>query len=95
VLWAERAARGAIALGLAMAALGLWRAYRGARCPLPVRVLAGGVAVALILWPLWAASRDYLFLFSILPGVWPVLAAASALAGLGLAALAVAPEHRR
>jgi CubicO group peptidase (beta-lactamase class C family) len=95
VLWAERAARGAIALGLAMAALGLWRAYRGARRPLPVRVLAGGVAVALILWPLWAASRDYLFLFSILPGVWPVLAAASALAGLGLAALAVAPEHRR
>jgi len=94
VLRAERAARGAIALGLAVAALGLWRAYRDAWCPLPLRVLAGGIALVLILWPLWAATRDYLFLFSILPGHWPWLAAASVLAGLGLAALAIAPRRR-
>ena len=94
VLWAEGAARLAIALGFAVAALGFWRAYRGARRPLAMRALAGGIAAALILWPLWAVSRDYLFLFSILPGLWPFLAAVSALAGLGLAALAVAPERR-
>ena len=94
VLRAERAARGAVALGLAVAALGLWRAYRDAWHPLPLRVLAGGIALVLILWPLWAATRDYLFLFSILPGLWPWLAAASVLAGLGLAALAIAPRRR-
>jgi len=77
-----------------VAALVLWRAYRDAWCPLPLRVLAGGIALVLILWPLWAATRDYLFLFSILPGHWPWLAAASVLAGLGLAALAIAPRRR-
>lgn len=95
VLWAERAARGAIALGLGVAALGLWRGVRGRRRPLPLRALAGGIALALILWPLWAALQDYLFLFSILPGLWPWLAAASVLAGFGLAALTFAPRRKR
>ncbi|WP_170125371.1 serine hydrolase domain-containing protein [Jannaschia seohaensis] len=92
VLWAERAAQGAIALGLAVAALGLWRAYRGnRRRALLLRMLSGGVALPLVLWPLWALWQDYLFLFSILPGLWPWLGAASALAGTGLAAMALGP----
>jgi len=92
VLWAERAARVAIALGLVVAVFGLWNAYRGARRRPLIRGVAGGVGAALILWPLWAASQDYLFVFSILPGLWPWLGAASAGAGAGLAAMALGPE---
>lgn len=95
VLWAERAARIAIALGLVVAAFGLWRARPGARRSGLVRVGAGGIGVALVLWPLWAAVQDYLFLFSILPGLWPWLGLASSLAGAGLAAMALAPERRQ
>jgi len=95
VLCAEAAARIAIALGVGLGMLGFWAAYRRRHRTGPARCVAGAVAAALALWPLWAVTRDYLFLFSILPGLWPVLAAASVFAGLGLAALAVATERRR
>jgi hypothetical protein len=95
VLLAERAARIGIALGLLVGALGIWIASRPGRRPRFARLTAGGVGAALILWPLWAAAQDYLFLFSILPGLWPWLGAASGLAGLGLSALALTPERRR
>jgi CubicO group peptidase (beta-lactamase class C family) len=95
VLWAERAARIGIVLGPLVGAFGIWVASRPGRRPRFTRVTAGGVAATLILWPLWAASQDYLFLFSILPGFWHWLGAASGLAGLGLAALTLAPERRR
>lgn len=95
VLWAETAARGAIALGLASAVLSLWVALLGGTRPTVLRACAGGIGAALILWPLWAASQDYLFVFSILPGLWPWLGAASGLAGLGLVMLAILPERQR
>jgi len=95
VLWAEAAARIGIAVGVGLGFLGLWCAYRGWHGSSLVRRVTGTVAAALVLWPLWAVTRDYLFLFSILPGLWPFIAAASVLAGLGLAAAAVAPEPRR
>lgn len=49
--------------------------------------------MALIIWPIWAALQPYLFLFSILPGIWPWLGASSGVAGLSLAVLAVMPER--
>ena len=93
VLWAEKAARVGIALGLVVAALGLGIALRGRRRGPYTRIAAGGIAAALILWPLWAAAQDYLFLFPILPGLWPWLGVASGLAGLGLAAVALGPRR--
>ena len=95
VLLAEQAARGAIALALASTVLSLWVALRGAARPRFVRACAAGIGAALILWPFWAAAQDYLFLFSILPDLWPWLGAASALAGLGLVTLAILPERQR
>ena len=95
VLLAERAARIGIALGLLVGALGIWMTSRPGRRLRFARLTAGGVGAALILWPLWAAAQDYLFLFSILPGLWPWLGAASGLAGFGLSALALAPERQR
>lgn len=95
VLWAETAARTAIALALIAATLALWVAFRGRPRQRIVRVSAGGIAVALIVWPVWAATQDYLFLFSILPGIWPWLGAASAFAVLGLASIAMMPEQEQ
>lgn len=95
VLWAERLARLGIALGLLVATFGAWMARRPRRRPEVARIAAAGIGAAMILWPLWAAAQDYLFLFSILPGLWPWLGAASGLAGLGLAAMALAPERQR
>lgn len=95
VLWAKAAARIGIAVGFGLGALGLWSAYRGRHRSSLVRLGMTVVAAALVLWPLWAVTRDYLFLFSILPGLWPVLAAASVFAGLGFAASSVAAERRR
>ncbi len=95
VLLAEKAARIGIAVGLVVGALAIWMASRPGRRPRVARLTAGGVGAGLILWPLWAAAQDYLFLFSILPGLWPWLGAASGIAGLGLSALALAPERRR
>lgn len=95
ILLAERAARNAIALAFATAGLAFWRAFRGRRPAPALRLAAGGVAAGMILWPAWAANRDYLFLFSILPGLWPWLAAGSVVAGAGLLALAFAPGPRR
>ncbi len=95
VLWAERLARLGIGLGLLVGALSAWMARRPGRRAGFARVAAGGIGAAMILWPLWAAAQDYLFLFSILPGLWPWLGAASGLAGLGLAAMALAPKRRR
>ena len=91
VLKAEWAARATIVLLLAVAVL----CVRGAARPRPrlVRV-GGGLAAALLIgWPLWAAAQDYLFLFSILPGLWPWLGAASALTGLAATAVAFAPDR--
>jgi CubicO group peptidase (beta-lactamase class C family) len=95
VLWAERAARVGIAIGLLVAALGFRVALRGGRRPLVARITAAAIGTALMLWPLWAAAQAYLFLFSILPGLWPWLGAASGLAGLGLAAVALGPRRSR
>jgi CubicO group peptidase (beta-lactamase class C family) len=94
VLWAERMARLGIALGLLVGAFGIWMASRPGRRARFARISAAGIAAAMILWPRWAAAQDYLFLFSILPGLWPWLGAASVLAGLGLAAMALAPGNR-
>lgn len=94
VLWAEAAARIGIALALVTAALGVWMASRSGRLPRVARVTAAGIAAGLILWPLWATAQDYLFLFSILPGLWLGLGIASGLAGLGLALLAVTADRR-
>ena len=95
VLWAETAARFAIAgLGI-VAVLALWLAVRRARRNRAARGIGGAVSATLMIWPLWAAGQDYLFLFSILPGLWPWLATASGIAGLCLAALAVGQGRRR
>lgn len=94
VLLAERVAHFAIGLALAVALLALRLAYARQRS-LAFRITAGIAATTLIGWPLWAAAQTYLFLFSILPGLWPWLGGASALAGLGLASLALMPERDR
>ncbi len=94
VLWAETAARIAIALALVVAFFAARVAYARRR-PHTLRIAAGIVATVLIGWPLWAAAQNYLFLFSILPGLWPWLGAASGVAGLGLASLALMPERGR
>ncbi|QKV17522.1 serine hydrolase domain-containing protein [Oricola thermophila] len=94
VLLAETAARFAIAalvLGGIAAAWAAWRRPAGRMS----RIAAGVFALPLVCLPAWAATRDYLFLFSILPGLWPWLAAASCVAGAGLAAIAAAPEPRK
>jgi len=94
VLVAEAVARVGIVLGPIIGALGVWMAFRPGRRPRIARVTAGGIAAALILWPLWAAVQDYLFLFSILPGLWRWLGIASGLAGFGLVLTAVTAERR-
>lgn len=94
VLWAETAARAAIAGLLAGAVLAAWRALRRRpRAAIP-RAGAGLGAALLVGWPLWAAGQEYLFLFSILPGLWAWLAVASGMAGLGLAMIALLPPRR-
>lgn len=95
ILWAETATRVTIAVLGSLGALALWFAILGARRTPAVRGVAGVMSVALAIWPLWAVSQDYLFLFSILPGLWPWLAASSGIAGVGLAALALGPAPRR
>lgn len=95
VLQAGTAARMAIALSVAGAALALWVAVQGRPRRRVARIGAGGVALALIAWPFWAVAQDYLFLYSILPGLWTWLAAASGLTGLSLAAVALLPERMR
>ncbi len=94
VLWAGTAARFAIVTLVAAAAVFLWVSSRGRPRAGIIRIGAGGIAAALLLWPIWAAAQQYLFMFSILPGVWPWLGAASSLAGLSLAAIALVPERR-
>jgi CubicO group peptidase (beta-lactamase class C family) len=94
VLWAETAARIGIALALVTAALGVWMASRPGRPHRAVRVALGGISAALILWPLWASAQDYLFMFSILPGLWLWLGIASGLAGVSLVVVAVTPDRR-
>ncbi len=92
VLLAETAARVVIVILwiVAVAAVGLVL-LRDDPAKGFVRICAGGVSAALILWPLWAATQDYLFLFSILPGLWKWLGIASVAAGLGLAWTALRP----
>lgn len=94
VLLAETAARITIVLALAAAVFGV-RFACARRRPRAIRIAAGIVATVLIGWPLWAAAQTYLFLFSILPGLWPWLAGASGLAGLGLASVALMPKRNR
>ncbi|KQI71388.1 hypothetical protein AN191_13860 [Loktanella sp. 5RATIMAR09] len=94
VLWAETAARVVIAgLGI-VAALALWVAVACASRTRAVRAIAGAASAALIVWPLWAAAQDYLFLFSILPGLWLWLAASCGIAGLCLAAFTLGRQQR-
>lgn len=94
VLWAETGANVLIGLMLATAALALWWASTGRPVRCAVRMAAGVAGGLLILWPLWAGMQDYLFLFSILPGLWTWLAAASGLAGLSAAAMALFSARR-
>jgi len=94
VIWAETAARVAIAgLGI-VAARALWVAVTGASRNGAVRAIAGTASATLTVWPLWAAGQDYLFLFSILPGLWPWLAGSCGIAGLCLAALALGRQQQ-
>ncbi|SDZ06792.1 CubicO group peptidase, beta-lactamase class C family [Jannaschia faecimaris] len=95
VLWAGTAARVAIGILAAVTALILWAALGGRPLGSAVRIGLGIMAVPLLLWPLRAATAEYLFLFSILPALWPWLAASSGLAGLGLGALALTPVRVR
>lgn len=95
ILWLETVARLVMLLLGTLAVLALWRtSRRSSRTPV-LRRAAGALSAALIGWPLWAASQDYLFLFSILPGLWPWLAGLSGITGLCLAAFAVGPGGRR
>lgn len=94
VLWAEAAARIAIVVLAGVAAMAVWIVLRGWPRWRVFRISAGVVSSALLLWPLWAATHDYLFLFSILPGLWTWLGAASGLAGLGLTGIALWPARR-
>jgi CubicO group peptidase (beta-lactamase class C family) len=88
VLWAERIAWGLMCLLSAMSvvALAARRRCRGNRRA--VRAMAGLAALPLVGWPLWAATQDYLFLFSILPRLWPWLALVFVVAGVSLLAFA-------
>ena len=95
VLWAGTAARIVIGCLVAISATGLWLALRRSPRPRAVRGAAAGLALVLMLWPPWAMTQDYLFLFSILPGLWPWLGGASVLAGIGLVSLALAPGRPR
>jgi hypothetical protein len=95
VLWAEAGAHSAIVLAVFAAAFAFWIPLRGRPRLRALRLTVGGMATALILWPRWAAMQDNLFLFSVLPSLWPWLAAASGLAGLSLAAVALTPERVR
>ena len=95
VLWAGTAARITIAALGAAAAGFLWIAFRGRPRARRIRIGAGGVTTTLLLWPIWASMQEYLFVFSVLPGLWPWLGVASGLAGLCLAAVALIPERRR
>ncbi|MGI1660946.1 serine hydrolase domain-containing protein [Palleronia sp. KMU-117] len=94
VLWAETAARIAIPLLVTASAIVLWIAYCAWSRPPVARIGAGLLSAPLALWPVFAATQDYLFLFSILPGLWPWLAAASCLTGFSLAVFALAPARR-
>ncbi|MCU4653449.1 beta-lactamase family protein [Roseibacterium sp. SDUM158016] len=94
VLWAETVAKVAVAALLAAGVLAAWSAARGAGGGAGGAAAAGISGVVLIGWPIWAARQDYLFLFSILPGLWPLLAVASILSGLALLALAAARWRR-
>ncbi|MGC9371190.1 MAG: serine hydrolase domain-containing protein [Paracoccaceae bacterium] len=94
VLRAETAARIAIFFALAVAVFAVRVAYARRRSR-TIRIAAGIVATVLMGWPLWAAAQSYLFLFSVLPGLWPWLGGASGLAGLGLATIALMPERDR
>jgi CubicO group peptidase (beta-lactamase class C family) len=57
VLWAETGARSAIVLAVFAAAFALWIALRGRPRLRALRLTVGGMAAALILWPLWAATK--------------------------------------
>lgn len=89
VLWIETAAYIAVALCLVITFVAFTAIRRAWRCPVIVRTAAGVTGTVLMLWPLWAAMQDYLFLFSVLPGLWMWLGMASAFAGAGLATLAI------
>jgi CubicO group peptidase (beta-lactamase class C family) len=93
VLWAEAAARVAMAALLTVTVLTFWRVIAAGPRRRTLRIGAAVVGGILILWPILAGMQDYLFLFSILPGLWPCFAAASVLTGLSLWALASYPAR--
>lgn len=93
VLWAEWAAWATIGSLVVVSVLAGWFASRRRHRPRAIRAVTGGLAIVLVLWPVWAAAQDYLFLFSILPGLWPWLGVSSGLAGLAMVAFALLPER--
>jgi len=95
VLWAAPLARGAIFLLAGVAALAGWGLLRGARRRRAVRVATGFAGAGLLVAVAWAARQDYLFIFSILPGLSAWLGGAMALAGAALAGVALWPARGR
>lgn len=93
--WAEPAAWVAIAVVGLGAALALLAAIRGGPRRRIVRAATGAVAAALLILTLWMVSSNYLFLFSILPGLWPWLATATGVFGLCLGAFALRSKGRQ
>lgn len=84
LLWAEITGRATFVILLAVAVAAGYGAASGRGGRPATRVLATCAAIPLLAWPLWIVVQDYVFLFSILPGLWPWLAAASGMAGLAL-----------
>jgi hypothetical protein len=94
VLWAETGARVLIGLMLTVSLLALWWGVAGRPVGRVLRRRAGVAGGLLILWPLWAGLQDYVFLFSILPGLWTWLAVVSVLTGLALSTVALCATRR-
>lgn len=85
ILWAEWAAQTAITILLGIGAAAIFFAFRPGSLPRLLDVPIGLVASGLIAFPVWASLQDYLFVFSILPSLWPWLAVAMTSAGVSLA----------
>ena len=95
VLRAETMARTVMALLLAVTVAAGYGAASGRAVRPAARTLAAIAGIPLIAWPLWVATQDYVFVFSILPGLWPWLAAASGVSGLALLTLAAVAHRAR
>lgn len=76
------------ALGL-LAAAGFVLAWQRRRLPVSLRIICGAAGGVMIGVPVWMAAQDYLFIFSILPALWPWLALSMAVFGLSLLVLSL------